>query len=197
MQIHAKLIIELKWIYQKWSLSVQVGRGSNALYLWGIALVPACWGNGELFCTKFLWNRPQMHLEYVLYYTFGSSPSPPCLMCYYLKQSNCEIWITLFASELSRRIYLTVEHNVEHFFSCHKKCVNTVCDEYSILKIKAFHCLTELFVAFWPDIQYTYELTKHLVECLRMKSKEEKRCFKKKKIIPLFFNVLFFSQYEM
>lgn len=50
VQIHAKLIIELKIIYQKWSLSVQVGRGGNALCLCGIALVPACWGHWELFC---------------------------------------------------------------------------------------------------------------------------------------------------
>lgn len=42
VQIHAKLIIALKRIYRKRSLSVQVGRGSNARYLCGIALVPAC-----------------------------------------------------------------------------------------------------------------------------------------------------------
>lgn len=42
VQIHAKLIIALKRICQKLSLSVQVGKGSNAQYLCGIALVPAC-----------------------------------------------------------------------------------------------------------------------------------------------------------
>lgn len=51
VQIHAKLIIELKKIHGKSSLSVQVGRGSNAQSLCGIALVPACSGTRELFCT--------------------------------------------------------------------------------------------------------------------------------------------------
>lgn len=75
VQIHAKLIIELKSseIYQMWSLSVQVGRGSNALYLCGIALVPACWGHGELFCTKVNCEMAHMYLVYILYWTFEIS----------------------------------------------------------------------------------------------------------------------------
>lgn len=48
VQIHAKLIMALKKNLLELSLSVQVGKGGNALRLRSIALVPACWGNWEL-----------------------------------------------------------------------------------------------------------------------------------------------------
>lgn len=50
VQIHAKLIMELKRICPKCSFPVQVGRGSNAQSSCGIALVPACGGRRELLC---------------------------------------------------------------------------------------------------------------------------------------------------
>lgn len=50
VQIHAKLIMELNRIGPKCSFPVQVGRGSNAQSLCGIALVPACGGRRELLC---------------------------------------------------------------------------------------------------------------------------------------------------
>lgn len=50
VQIHAKLIMELNRVRLKFSIPVQVGRGSNAQSSCGIALVPACGGRRELLC---------------------------------------------------------------------------------------------------------------------------------------------------
>lgn len=53
VQIHAKLIMELNRTHPKCSFPAQVGRGSNAQSLLGIALVPACGGRRELLCINF------------------------------------------------------------------------------------------------------------------------------------------------
>lgn len=121
VQIHAKLIIELKWIYQKWSLSVQVGRGSNALYPCGIALVPACWGNGKLFGTKVLplrWPTNAIHnLRYICIKTFGLSSSCHHLYlvwCYVIwhNQTSKLNWLHLQVSHFMKEIVMLIPMNV-------------------------------------------------------------------------------------